>query len=95
MYLAPVTPAECRAARQLLLWSTRKLAAEAGMAPATVTDFESGRRETNPRTIKALQETLEGAGVEFVRRGSLANAQQVAIELADGVLVRLSQKTQP
>ena len=42
------------------------LAAVAGVAVATLADFEVGRRVPQPRTLAAVRAALETAGVEFI-----------------------------
>ncbi len=50
-----------------MLRMTREQAAKASrVAVATIADFEVGRRTLQPRTIDALQQALEAAGVEFI-----------------------------
>jgi len=50
----------------LVNWSQNDLEAAAKVAKKTITDFERGSRHPYPRTIAALQDALEGAGVEFI-----------------------------
>ena len=61
-----ITPEQCRAGRALLNWSQDRLVAEAGMGRATLTDFESSKREPYARTLKRIRTALEKAGVIFV-----------------------------
>lgn len=63
---APVSPAQCRAARAVLGWSQDRLAELAGVSRTMVTDFEKGARVPLPATHRALQSALEAAGIEFV-----------------------------
>lgn len=86
-----VTPAQCRAARGLLKWSTRGLAQNAGVAPATVQKFENGERSTNTHIVSGLQATLEAAGIVFVKQGSDAQATPREVKLSDGSIVRLEK----
>jgi transcriptional regulator with XRE-family HTH domain len=58
-------PVQCRMARAALGWGVRELAAAAKVSIDTVARFESGD-ELKERTIKALQLTLEAAGIEFI-----------------------------
>ncbi len=64
---------QCRMARAGLGWSARDLAGAAGVGYATVARFESGKPIT-PGSMKALQETLEAAGVQFVEIGKWQGA---------------------
>jgi transcriptional regulator with XRE-family HTH domain len=42
------------------------LAVAAEVAHATLTDFEGGKRQPYPRTLTAIRNALEAAGVEFI-----------------------------
>ena len=61
-----MTSAQCRAARGLLNWSVRDLAARAGVHRNTITNIETERFEANAETISAVRAALEAAGVEFI-----------------------------
>jgi len=61
-----MTPAQCRAARALLNITQTDLAKAADVAEKTITDFETGARRPYRRTIAALRQALEAAGVEFI-----------------------------
>ncbi|GEO83059.1 helix-turn-helix domain-containing protein [Pararhodospirillum oryzae] len=43
-----------------------ELARLAGVAAATLADFETGKRQPHPRTLAAIRAALEDAGVEFI-----------------------------
>ena len=60
-----MTPLQCKMARTALGWGVRDLAKAAKVAPATVTRFEGGQG-VQSRTIDALRDTLETAGVVFI-----------------------------
>lgn len=60
-----ITPEQCRAARALIDWSQRELAAAARIGLVTVRQFEGGR-EARYVTVDAIRRALEGAGVIFV-----------------------------
>jgi len=62
MILAPI---QCRMARAALGMGVRDLAAAAKVSADTVARFERGE-ELKERTIEALKQTLESAGVEFI-----------------------------
>ena len=57
--------AQCRMARAALLIGIRELAAAADVSPSTVTRLEAGE-ELKPRTIAAVRNVLEAAGVIFI-----------------------------
>ena len=70
---APVTPAQCRAARALLRWTIQDLSRAAEVAQDTIARYEAGSqpdRTYRKRTLRALQEALEQAGVEFLGNGT-------------------------
>nr|WP_209776744.1 helix-turn-helix transcriptional regulator [Azospirillum agricola] len=52
-------------ARAAVGWGVRDLAKEAGVSVDTVSRLERGE-ELQPRTLAAIQEALEAAGVEFI-----------------------------
>lgn len=61
-----MTPAQCRAARALLGIEQGEVAGAAGVARATVVDFEKGRRVPRESTVAAIRAALEAAGVVFL-----------------------------
>jgi len=61
-----MTSAQCRAARALLGIGQGDLAKAAGVARATLIDFEKGQREPRASTVAALQAALENAGVDLI-----------------------------
>lgn len=63
---AVISPGQCRAARGLLDISQRELADAAGVSLTAIKDFESGTRTPRPATLKAIQDAIEGAGVELI-----------------------------
>ena len=65
-----LTPAQARAARALLNWSQKDLAAHAGVAEPTVTQFERGNRSPSRAVARSMRAALEAAGVEFIARGA-------------------------
>jgi len=69
-----LSPAQARAARALVGWSQKELAASAGVAEPTVTQFERGKRKPSRAVTRAMQEALEAAGVEFIALGAASAA---------------------
>lgn len=61
-----MTSAQIRAARALLNWSVRELAAESGIHRNTISNIETGKSGGDPETLTALRGALEAAGVIFV-----------------------------
>ena len=63
---AAFTPAQCKAARQLLGWDYLQLAEASGCANYTAMAFEQGSSRSRPVTREKLRRTFEAAGVEFI-----------------------------
>ena len=61
-----MTPDQCRAARALINWSQSQLAEKAGVARATLADFETGKRRPIANNLNALKKNLELGGVVFL-----------------------------
>ena len=57
---------QCRAARALLNWSQQDLAAAAGVARATIAEFEGGRRTPIANNLAAMRTAFEAADVIFI-----------------------------
>ena len=60
-----ITGDQMKAARALLGWSDVKPAHLAGLHPATIINFEVGRRSPSVTGILSIESMLKGAGVEF------------------------------
>lgn len=78
-----MSPDQCRAARALLNLEQSDIAQAAGIARATLIDFEKGQRVPRSGTITAIRAALERAGVEFID------------ENGGGAGVRLRKPAQP
>lgn len=61
-----MTPAQCRAARAIIGAEQGQIADAAGVARATLIDFEKGQRVPRKATVAAVRAALEAAGVEFI-----------------------------
>lgn len=61
-----MSPAQCRAARALLGLEQGEVADKAGIARATLIDFEKGQRDPRAATVAAIRAALESAGVMFL-----------------------------
>jgi transcriptional regulator with XRE-family HTH domain len=59
-----MTPVQSRMARAALQLGIRDVAKLAGVAPSTISRLEAGEA-LQPRTIAAIRQALEKAGVEF------------------------------
>ena len=71
-----ITPEQCRMARAGLHMSQADLARRADVAPATIAEFEKGRRTPYDRTVRDIQRVLEDAGAIFVDGGVTLKAEQ-------------------
>ena len=60
-----IAPAQLRAARSLLDWSRKELAAMSGVSPETIKNIEHGTFTPQDSTLKSLFETFARHGVEF------------------------------
>jgi transcriptional regulator with XRE-family HTH domain len=60
---------QSRAARGLLGWSLLDLSKAAGVSVATISDFESGKRQPQPATLAVLRRAFEDAGIVFTPNG--------------------------
>lgn len=58
-------------ARAALDWSLDALAAASGVNRRTILRFERDEAVTRPRTLRAIREALEGAGVRFAEEGGV------------------------
>jgi hypothetical protein len=58
-------PAQCRAARALLVLPRRELAKAAVVPPNLIADYEAGVWIPRDEDLAAIQVALERAGVEF------------------------------
>ncbi len=64
--MSSITPSQCRAARALLNMNQTMLAAAARVGLSTVKQFEIGHTVPLRHNMRAMQEALEAAGVEFI-----------------------------
>ena len=71
-----ITPEQCRMARAGLHISQADLARRANVAPATIAEFEKGRRTPYDRTVRDIQRVLEEAGATFVDGGVTLAVEQ-------------------
>ena len=69
VFLAVMTPAQCRAARALLGWPKEWLASELSVSFGAIADFERGARAPRYVTLVTLRRALAKAGVEFLDDG--------------------------
>ena len=62
-----MTPAQCRAARALINWSTQQLASQAGVGVNTVNRFEGGQ-DARMSSVDKIRSALEAAGITFIQK---------------------------
>jgi transcriptional regulator with XRE-family HTH domain len=60
-----ITPAQVRAGRALIDWSTTRLASRANTSSYTLRLFERRKVDLSAPQIDAIRQALEAAGVEF------------------------------
>ena len=75
-----IEPAQCRAARGLIGWSQGELSTAAGVARATLAEFEGGKRTPIANNLVAISAALEAAGVQFLAAGDTAAGPGVALK---------------
>jgi DNA-binding XRE family transcriptional regulator len=78
-----ITATQCRAARALVDWSQSELAENAGLTQVTLSTFEKGGNMRESNNLK-IQETFEGAGVEFIGEDEASNAGGAGVRLKKG-----------
>jgi|SRR5271166_5427933 len=61
-----ISPLQLRLARTALNWNVRRLAAKAGISPDSVTRAEQDGLDVTRKTLGAIQQALEEAGIEFL-----------------------------
>ena len=67
-----LTNRQVLAARAWLGLSQDALAELSGVTRRAIQDFETGKRDPQPRTLRDIREALEGSGVEFQFEGERA-----------------------
>ncbi|WP_428408458.1 helix-turn-helix domain-containing protein [Hyphococcus sp.] len=61
-----IKPEQCRAARALLDWTQRELAARANLTDVTIREFERGKSRLKDSTAQLVRLVFENAGVTFI-----------------------------
>ena len=62
----PITPKQCKAARDLLGWTQGNLSEKSEIGESTIADFERGFRTPFARTLRDIRIAFEEAGIEFI-----------------------------
>lgn len=71
-----ITPEQCRMARAGLHISQAELARRANVAPATIAEFEKGRRTPYEQTVRDIRRVLEETGATFIDGGVTLTAEK-------------------
>lgn len=61
-----ITVGQCRAARGLIGWSQAQLSEASKVSPASIANFESGKRTPIANNLGAIRTALESAGIIFI-----------------------------
>lgn len=61
-----MSPEQCRAARAMLGISQDDLSRKTEVSKRTIAGFEMGQSRPYPRTLEAIRQVLEDAGIEFI-----------------------------
>jgi transcriptional regulator with XRE-family HTH domain len=64
-----ITPEQCRAARQLINWTSQDLERACGISARTISLFETKKRDMRPSNMEAITKAFWSAGVEFLSEG--------------------------
>lgn len=67
-------PEACRAARALLGWSIRDLAAAAGVSPDAIVNLERPHPTARPSTYGKVRQALAAKGVELIAGSTVRGA---------------------
>lgn len=78
-----MTPSQCLGARAMLGWSRKQLAEAARVSPATLADFEAGKRQPYERTLADVQAVLENAGITFIAEGEPSSGGGAGVRLRE------------
>jgi predicted transcriptional regulator len=69
MVAAMISSRQIRAARALLGWSQQELADRAVISVNALARLESGKVDSKSSTVRAIQNALSRAGVDFIQPG--------------------------
>ncbi|WP_184805437.1 helix-turn-helix domain-containing protein [Rhizobium leucaenae] len=79
-----LTAGQCRAARGLIGWPQSQLSEASKVSPATIANFESGKRVPIANNLAAIRTALTAAGVTFLDAGDVASGPGVSLR-ASGI----------
>ena len=71
--IAMISGKQIRAARALLGWKQRELAAAAGLSEVSIKNAERGVVDSRGSTLNAIQRAFDRAGVVFLDTGDTRN----------------------
>lgn len=77
-----MTSEQVRAARALLRWEQRDLAAASGISLPSIKRLETqpGALAAQPRTVDAIRDALEAAGVKFIEENGGGPGVRLSID---------------
>jgi transcriptional regulator with XRE-family HTH domain len=78
-----ISPLQLRLARAALSWSVRMLASKAGVSPDSIVRAERDGMDVTRKTLSAIQQALEEAGIEFLPE---INSVSLHIDPAEAVI---------
>ena len=71
-----ISPAQCKAGRDLLGWTQQDLKEHSGVSTNTIATFEKGSRSLTVRTMEKLVDTFYRHGIRFEN-----NSNEVVVRL--------------
>lgn len=78
-----MTPAQCRAGRALIEWTTDDLAEASGIAASVIVDFETRRTQVDGEAINALVAAFEHGGVRLIPENGGGEGVRLKFSRAD------------
>lgn len=85
-----LTREQIKAARAMLDWSQKVLAEKCdGVSEPTIKLIETGKINSTPETLGAIQKTFEDAGIEFIHGGIRKKVKLVKIYEGDDCYLKL------
>lgn len=91
-FLQPTFIRQVRAARSILGWSQKDLAARSGVSLSTLNRLERGDGDSSVHSLRMIQATFEQAGIQFINNpdgsiGVVLSAKGLADGKRDGSVV--------
>ena len=79
-----ISPRQIRAARGLLDWLQKDLAARAGISDISVVNIETGKTNPQPQTIDKIMRAFEAEGIVFTKQGVELRDETVQVLSGEG-----------